>query len=98
MKRIIGLTLLASLPFIGFAQQQIKNSDAIVGVINKNDTGKVFTSVEEFPEFQGGQQGLSNYLSSNIKYPEEARQKTFRVRLSFSLSFVRTVHFAMKRL
>ena len=78
MKKIISSILLTSLSFIGFSQQQTKSDNAIVGVINKNDTGKIFTSVEEFPEFQGGQKGLSSFLSSNIKYPEEARQKNIQ--------------------
>lgn len=33
---------------------------------------KVFTAVEQMPEFPGGQQALMKYLSSNIRYPQMA--------------------------
>jgi len=34
----------------------------------------VFTVVKDMPEFPGGMDGLTNYLVTNIKYPEEARK------------------------
>jgi len=33
----------------------------------------IYNIVEEMPEFPGGQEGLMNYLGSNIKYPPEAQ-------------------------
>ena len=41
-------------------------------VKTKNDK-KVFTAVEQVPEFPGGYQAFSGYLSKNLKYPEVAR-------------------------
>ena len=38
----------------------------------KNDS-RVFTSVEQIPEFPGGYQAFNKYLSKNLKYPEVAR-------------------------
>jgi TonB family protein len=35
----------------------------------------VFTAVEEMPEFPGGMEGLTEYLSENLKYPAQAREK-----------------------
>ncbi len=35
----------------------------------------VFMVVEEMPEFRGGIKGLTEYLSENLKYPAEAREK-----------------------
>ncbi len=35
---------------------------------------EIYTIVEQMPEFPGGQSALMNYLSSNIKYPEECRK------------------------
>lgn len=35
---------------------------------------KIFTSVEQVPEFPGGQAALMKYLSSNIRYPAAARE------------------------
>ncbi len=45
----------------------------------------VFTVVEQSPEFPGGMDALLQYLSTNIKYPEEAMAKkiTGRVYVSF---------------
>jgi protein TonB len=35
---------------------------------------ETFVIVEQMPEFPGGQAALMQYLSSNIKYPEECRK------------------------
>lgn len=35
---------------------------------------ETFVMVEKMPEFPGGQAALMQYLSSNIKYPEECRK------------------------
>jgi protein TonB len=42
--------------------------------------------VEEMPEFPGGMEGLTEYLSENLKYPAEAREKN--VQGTVFLSFV----------
>jgi TonB family protein len=39
-----------------------------------HDANEVMTVVEEMPEFPRGQEALMKYLSSKIKYPEEAMQ------------------------
>jgi TonB family protein len=46
----------------------------------------VFVVVEEMPEFPGGMEGLRKYLSENLKYPAEAREKN--VQGTVFLSFV----------
>jgi TonB family protein len=38
-------------------------------------SGLIFTSVEQVPEFPGGIQAFSNFLSGNIKYPAGSRKK-----------------------
>lgn len=35
---------------------------------------EIFTTVEQMPEFPGGQDSLVNYLATNIRYPEAARK------------------------
>ena len=45
--------------------------DPAPSTINDN----VFVVVEEMPEFPGGMEGLREYLSKNLKYPAEAREK-----------------------
>ncbi len=46
----------------------------------------VFVVVEEMPQFPGGMEGLSKYLSESLKYPAEAREKN--VQGTVFLSFV----------
>ena len=44
----------------------------------------VFTSVEHVPEFPGGLNAFSQFLSSNIRYPKEARDKNTQGRVIIS--------------
>ncbi len=39
------------------------------------EADKVFTEVEVYPEFPGGMEGLMSYLSTNIHYPENAKNQ-----------------------
>ncbi|RRA99108.1 TonB family protein [Larkinella rosea] len=49
-----------------------------------NDS-RIFTVVEKHPEFPGGMEGLGNYITKNLKYPEAALRAhvSGRVYLSF---------------
>jgi len=49
------------------------------------DDNKIFTAVEQVPEFPGGLEAFSKYLSKNIRYPAVARENGTqgRVILSF---------------
>ncbi|MBP1646141.1 MAG: TonB family protein [Bacteroidetes bacterium] len=51
----------------------------------KVDTSKVFTFVENEAEFPGGIDALGQFLASNIKYPQEAKEKkiTGKIFLTF---------------
>ena len=48
----------------------------------------VFFIVEEMPEFPGGEEALHNFVSSNVKYPDEAKEKGIqgRVFVAFTIS------------
>ncbi len=50
---------------------------------------RVFTVVEEMPEFPGGRDELINYLSTSVNYPEEAKKKGIqgRVFLNFIVDY-----------
>jgi TonB family protein len=76
MKTISGLFLLLCLSISAFSQVD-SSSDAYkpVGQIDTGAVGKIFYAVDQFPEFMGGQQGLTSYLSKNIRYPADAREK-----------------------
>jgi periplasmic protein TonB len=45
------------------------------------DEGKVFTVVEEMPNFPGGEEKLFEYLQKNIKYPPVARENGIQGRV-----------------
>lgn len=44
------------------------------GNINNDDSGEVFSYVEEMPEFPGGQESLMQFIAQNIKYPDVAKE------------------------
>ena len=39
------------------------------------DEGVIFDVAEQMPQFPGGETKLNEYVSTNLKYPEEARKK-----------------------
>ena len=41
--------------------------------VNSEKSAEVFTVVEQMPEYPGGMEALSTYLSENIKYPQSAK-------------------------
>jgi BlaR1 peptidase M56/Gram-negative bacterial TonB protein C-terminal len=45
-----------------------------IRIIQKEQT--VFSTVEEQPEFEGGQHAMFKFLSQNVKYPKEARERS----------------------
>ena len=63
-------------------------------VVADPDEGKVFTVVEEMPVFPGGDDKLLQYISSNIKYPQMAKENgiTGRVFVQFVVGKDGKVH------
>ncbi len=49
---------------------QLTNSKRNISTVEHSN--KIYEMVEEMPEFQGGQKGLIEYISSKVKYPEVA--------------------------
>ena len=47
----------------------------------KPDKDGVYQNVEEMPEFPGGIEGLMDYVSKNVKYPESAKEKNLQGRV-----------------
>lgn len=88
-----GLTGLVAIVIAGCE----KNSDKIdvpekasaqVQVNAKEDLGKIYTVVENQPEFPGGMVKMYEFLGDNVKYPEAASEKniTGTVFVSFVVS------------
>ena len=80
----------------GYAQKTV--------ISQKNE--KVFDVVEQMPEYPGGMQALMEYLSQNIKYPEDAQKQkvegrviaTFVVETDGSISNIEVVKHAFPSL
>lgn len=64
---------------------EISTKDITNVKIKKVDNDSIYQIVEVMPEFSGGMEKMMDYLSNNIKYPEEAKEKGIsgRVFLSF---------------
>ncbi len=43
-------------------------------IIEKNSTDSVFTTAENSPEFPGGNDAFMNFIASNVKYPQVAKE------------------------
>lgn len=63
------------------AQTEIDNSSEVEvavqvekATIPNQQDAPIFTVVEKMPEYPGGKEAMIKYLSTNIKYPEEARK------------------------
>jgi TonB family protein len=54
------------------------------GIVNANAQDKPFTQVEQMPEYPGGIMAMQNFLSTNLKYPTEAKEKNIQGRVIVS--------------
>jgi TonB family protein len=68
MKHLLLLILSLSF-FIAFAQQPVIDSRV------SSESDKIFTVVEQMPDFPGGEDALTKFIQKNIRYPEMERQK-----------------------
>ena len=64
---------------------KISSDNLKIKVVSQQDRDSIYNIVEQMPEFPGGAAEMMNYLSGNIKYPEEAKDKGIsgRVFISF---------------
>lgn len=60
------------------------NEIVVKGVAKPSDnvTGDVYEAVEQMPEFPGGMAGLIQYITKNLRYPEEAKAKGIQGRVT----------------
>lgn len=56
----------------------------VIGINEAPNEGKVFTTVEQMPQFPGGDEKLLEYISANLQYPEEAKEREVRGRVIVS--------------
>lgn len=53
---------------------EIVFDEPVQEVVVEEDENKIFTVVEQQPEFQGGMEAMMNFLRKNIRYPASARR------------------------
>lgn len=66
---------------LGNTGQKAKDTPSNPTPNNGIQETEVFTIVEEMPEFPGGMEKLTEYLSMNVRYPVEAREKGIQGRV-----------------
>lgn len=54
---------------------KISSDNLKIRVVSQQDRDSIYNIVEQMPEFPGGVAEMMTYLSGNIKYPEEAKDK-----------------------
>jgi len=76
MKYFFLVLVLSLISLVTLAQTQSTTSkiNALTQPVEEAPEEETFVFVEQMPEFPGGQGALMQYLSSNIKYPEESRK------------------------
>lgn len=72
MKKLLFMSLMALLGLTTVNAQKTV-------VAQKNQ--QVFDVVEQMPEYPGGMQALFEYLSQNLKYPEDAKEQKIEGRV-----------------
>ena len=50
-------------------------STALFGQTNPTNSEPVFTTTESMPEFPGGQEAMYSFITNEIVYPQDAREK-----------------------
>jgi len=69
MKNLIALLILNVITFNGYSQTFRLGDQSQIP-----DSEKVFVSVEEMPEFPGGEEGMMKYIQTNIVYPPSSKE------------------------
>jgi protein TonB len=78
---------------------EIVFEEPVAEIVVEEDENKIFTVVEQQPEFQGGLEAMMNFIRKNMRYPASARRMgvdgtvyvSFVVSKDGSISEVKTV-------
>lgn len=55
-----------------------------IDIIEPVDTNEIYIVIENMPMFPGGSDALLDYLSKNVRYPEECRKDSIEGRAHFA--------------
>lgn len=79
MPIILGATIMLTSQCTSTSEEATEKSETKSSSITTDN--KTFTVVEQMPQFPGGEEGLMNYLSSNVKYPAIAQENSIQGRV-----------------
>ncbi len=72
--KITCSVLLLALPASFLAQSKKAKTDSII----RNTNEKIYTQVQELPEFPGGNNALAKFVSEHIDYPESEKKDNIK--------------------
>ena len=89
MKKTLLTLLTASALLLNGCNTDSRDSEAVSGSNLETDEApldeKVYTSVEEMPEYPGGLEAMYQFLGDNILYPEQAKKANVQGKVFLSL-------------
>lgn len=71
-----------NIKWVWYAVNENDHQDKKEESIENPCEGEVFNTAEQMPEFSGGQSQLMNFISKNLKYPEEAEANGIQGRVT----------------
>ncbi|NLJ81923.1 MAG: energy transducer TonB [Bacteroidales bacterium] len=81
MKKFNFIFLFFGIIISSYSITYTHNYSNISYVIQTTDTNKIYTDVEKKAEFPRGKKALAKYLTNNINYPTEAKEKNISGRV-----------------
>ena len=70
MKKTLSILIFAIAVCAAHAQKKQKDSVVVI-----DDPNRIYVQVEQYPTFPGGLTKFADYLKSNLKYPDQARNE-----------------------
>ena len=78
---MLFLSIMLMMLILGFNKAIRQEEKAIVDLPVSEEIEEVFMVVETMPEFPGGQQALMKFLTENLQYPANAKEKGIQGRV-----------------
>ena len=79
--RALAVVPAIALALLAFANPEVSTAVSAAPVNSNNDNGKIYKSVEQMPQFPGGEVALMKYLMENVSYPAEAAKNKIQGRV-----------------
>ena len=79
--RALAVVPAIALALLAFANPEVSTAVSAASANSNNDNGKIYKSVEQMPQFPGGEVALMKYLMENVSYPAEAAKNKIQGRV-----------------